>query len=107
MVDFQTDAMRTAKPLPEEWALSHLAMLASGEAGELADGIKKHLIYGQPLDRENILEELGDLLWSVAYGAELMGESMETIGRLCIEKLQRRYPNAYSDHHAQERLDKI
>lgn len=32
-----------------------------GELGELADAVKKNEIYGRDLDRENVLEELGDL----------------------------------------------
>ena len=36
------------------------------EAGELQDALKKHLFYGRPLDRTNLIEELGDLMWYVA-----------------------------------------
>jgi hypothetical protein len=41
--------------------LMHATFGISGEAGELLDAVKKHIIYGKPLDRENVVEELGDL----------------------------------------------
>ena len=33
------------------------------EAGELLDAIKKAKIYGQKLDKVNVVEELGDIMW--------------------------------------------
>ena len=33
------------------------------ETSELLDAIKKSLFYGKPLDKTNLIEELGDLLW--------------------------------------------
>lgn len=42
------------------------AMLASGlagEAGEVADLIKKHLFHGDDLDLIKLEKELGDVLW--------------------------------------------
>lgn len=44
----------------------HFILGYIGELGELFDAIKKHKIYGQDLDKENVLEELGDLLYYVA-----------------------------------------
>jgi len=41
--------------------LLHMSIGVSGEAGELIDAIKKYVIYRKPLDRENVIEELGDL----------------------------------------------
>ena len=41
--------------------LLHMAVGVSGESGELLDAVKKATIYRKPLDRENVIEELGDL----------------------------------------------
>lgn len=38
-----------------------MATGVSGEAGELLDAVKKSVVYKKPLDRENVVEELGDL----------------------------------------------
>ena len=52
---------RLAKPLPtKEQRIEHALIGLLGELGEITDTYKKHLIYEQPLDRANLLEELGD-----------------------------------------------
>ncbi len=33
------------------------------EVGELADQVKRHVFYGLDLDKENLIEELGDIEW--------------------------------------------
>lgn len=51
-----------AKPLPtKKERLAHALLGVISELGELADAWKKHTIYGQTLDRNNMIEELGDL----------------------------------------------
>lgn len=46
---------------PGDCNLIHMAVGIAGEAGELLDQVKKATIYRKPLDRENVVEELGDL----------------------------------------------
>ena len=58
-------ALRTAKPLTPEQNLKHAAILMISEAGEIADAVKAHVIYGKPLDYVNIVEEVGDVLWGL------------------------------------------
>lgn len=86
--------------------LAHAAMGIAGEAGELLDAIKKHVIYGKELDVVNVREELGDLMF---YMTALMNE-LKISEWLCItenvEKLKKRYPEGYSDEAAIERADK-
>lgn len=104
--DFQQLAIRTAKPLSKIENLRHVAYGVTGEAGEFVDALKKHDIYGQALDHANLVEELGDLLWYVALGAETLGVPMDEIASNVIMKLQVRYPEKYEDALAAERLDK-
>ena len=84
-----------------------MAVGVSGEAGELLDGIKKASIYNKPLDRQNIVEELGDIefyLEGIRQGAGITRQ--ETIDAN-IEKLKARYSaGTYSNKAAQERADK-
>ena len=44
-----------------EWDFKHACLGIIGEIGELADAIKRWKIYENPLNKENVLEELGDL----------------------------------------------
>lgn len=103
---FQDSMRRTAKELPRKDALVHGALLISGEAGELADAIKKHIVYNQELDEDNVIEELGDVLWGVAYMADIIGVNLNDVAGRCVNKLARRYPERYSDKLAATRLDK-
>lgn len=104
--EYQALANRSAKELPLHKALLHIVTGLSGEVGELSDAIKKAEIYGNPYDMDNVAEEIGDLLWFLAYAANTFGFSLETIARQNIEKLATRYPSGYSDYHAFKRMDK-
>lgn len=105
--DYQSAAMRTAKDMGSEaMNLIHTAMGLSSDAGEYVDAIKKHVVYGKLLDRDNAVEELGDCLWFIALAAETLGVSMAHIARANIEKLTKRYPDKYTDQAAVTRADK-
>jgi NTP pyrophosphatase (non-canonical NTP hydrolase) len=63
-------AMRTAKDRGSLYLnLWHGACGMLTELGEVADAYKKHEVYGKPLDKTNVLEELGDLMWYLALYA--------------------------------------
>ncbi len=46
---------------PADCVLIHMIIGITGEVGELVDTLKRYLIYQQPLDLPNVVEELGDL----------------------------------------------
>ena len=94
---YQALAMRTAKPMEPADDLMHAVYGVSGEAGELADAVKKHQVYGQPLNVDNVMEELGDLMWYVALACNAIGVPMEHIAQMNIDKLAQRYPDKYTD----------
>lgn len=104
--DYQFLANRTAKDLGFRDGLIHAALGVTGEAGEFADAVKRVAIYEGVPDRANMVEELGDLLWYIAYACEVLGEPLEIVARDNIEKLKKRYPDAYSDFNAHARMDK-
>lgn len=87
--------------------LLHMSVGISGEAGELLDAIKKCVIYRKPLDRENVIEELGDLeFYMEGLRKALMITREETL-QANIRKLSKRYEGLkYSDWSAQDRADK-
>lgn len=81
--------------------LLHAGMGLTTEAGEFMDAIKRHTMYGSELDKTNLCEELGDLMWYIALACDTLGISIEDIMRLNVSKLQARYPNKFTEHHAQ------
>ena len=78
----------------------------SGEAGELVDAVKKHWVYGKPLDTENVLEECGDVLFYVAALLNECGFSLMDAMEYNEAKLAKRYPDGWSEQAAIERKDK-
>lgn len=106
-------AIQTAKVFPDGLHLTqtqaeilHACIGASGEAGELIDGFKKHLIYGKPLNVENLVEEAGDLLWYLALLFDAIDVDFKTVMVHNITKLKTRYPEKYTDAAAIARADK-
>lgn len=88
--------------------LIHAAMGISGEAGELLDAVKKHVFYERELDMENMVEELGDILFYVQAASQVIGIPIEGIIAANVAKLNKRYPSGtYSNEQANARADKV
>ena len=69
--------------------LSYLALGLNGEAGEVADKIKKHLRDGK-LDIGGIVYELGDVCWYIARLADALGYDFEDLLTINNAKLEQR-----------------
>jgi NTP pyrophosphatase (non-canonical NTP hydrolase) len=92
---------------PSKAHLLHMAVGICGEAGELIDAVKKHVVYGKEIDIENVIEELGDIEFYMAGLRERLGIERMTTIRHNIGKLTVRYEGLkYSDKAAQDRADK-
>lgn len=92
---------------PSDANLIHMAIGVSGEAGELLDAIKKHTIYRKPIDKENVIEELGDLEFYMEGLRQELGISREETLEGNITKLSKRYEKlTFSNQAAQDRADK-
>ena len=85
----------------------HAALGVCGEAGELADAIKKEVIYCKPADMQNVIEELGDLRFYMQAVQNLYGITEQDILQYNANKLSKRYSSLrYSDEEAIRRADK-
>lgn len=87
--------------------LDHAAKGAVTEAGELADVLKKHSNYGKPFDKVNFVEEIGDSLWYFAIALDALGLSFEDAMEVCKKKLEKRYPNGFTQKDALVRNLKV
>lgn len=110
---YQHESERTLarKPLadypPEEMKLkqSVMGLGIAGEAGEVADLIKKHVGHGHDLDRNKLVKELGDVLWYIAAIATLNGLSLADVAITNVAKLRLRYPEGFSEEASRNRKD--
>jgi NTP pyrophosphatase (non-canonical NTP hydrolase) len=93
---------------PELAHLLHMAVGVSGEAGELLDAIKKITIYRKDIDKENIIEELGDIEFFLEGIRKVFNITREATLQHNINKLAKRYKEKkFSNAAAQQRADKI
>ena len=83
---------RSTAVYPEEYKVVYPALGLCGEAGEVADKIKKTIRGDTPLDEVtgSIAMELGDVLWYVAVLADDLGVELEDVAKWNVDKLQRR-----------------
>lgn len=90
MNQYQRKAVETAI-FPKENALAYLALGLAGEAGEVANKIKKVIRDDAPTD--GIAAELGDVLWYIAVLADHLAEDLNTLAAANLYKLSQRAAN--------------
>lgn len=83
--------------------LLHAAMGCVTEAGEFMDQMKRVTMYGKPIDKVNIIEELGDILWYVNLAINVLGITKEDVLEANLRKLQTRYPDKFTTEQALNR----
>ncbi|MFL1664718.1 nucleoside triphosphate pyrophosphohydrolase family protein [Bacillus cereus] len=92
------------------------ALGISGEAGEVADIVKKAIFHGHGFDpahcpgeeegnTHKIALELGDILYYISIMSHEMGYTLEDIAQMNIAKLTKRYPDGFSREASQARVD--
>tara|TARA_B100000683_G_scaffold10753_1_gene11780 strand:- start:1804 stop:2127 length:324 start_codon:yes stop_codon:yes gene_type:complete len=87
------EAARDTAIYPAEQGLIYTVLGLTGEAGEVAEKVKKMLRDGHKLDdkyRGKIARELGDVLWYVANVAHEIGVSLDTVAKANVNKLKDR-----------------
>ena len=67
-----------------------------GEAGEVAEKLKKSLRDGATFDKEGVKLELGDVLYYIALTANVIGSNLQEIAELNMEKLNSRKAVSYT-----------
>lgn len=99
------DYARVAERLQDHRILQllHAAMGMQTEAAEFTDMLKKHIFYGKPLDRVNLIEELGDQTWYERIAIDALETTLVEVYQRNIEKLRKRYPEKFSEEKALNR----
>lgn len=97
--EYQQRAMRTLGSnllYRDQLALGGLGL--TGEAGEVADIIKKFLYHNRQFNVGDMKEELGDVLWYLACLANVLDLELGDIAIANLKKLEKRYPDGFNYH---------
>ena len=98
--EYQAKTHETAiyKQAPAHTHLAYLVSKLCSEAGEVGDQYGKAIRDDHcdgcnlpPERKENMIKELGDVLWYVAQTADYLGTDLETVAGINLEKLRQRH----------------
>ena len=81
--------------MDDEERLITTALGIAGEAGEIADLLKKARHKGVGFDIDEMRDELGDLLWYLTRMCGLFDVSLDELAELNMRKLAVRHPTFY------------
>lgn len=103
--EYQRAAERTAGKYLEltDEALMGGALGVAGEAGEVADLVKKTVMQGHAWDAKKMKFELGDVLWHLVLLAKRCGFTLQEIAQSNIEKLAVRFPEGFTSERSVNR----
>ncbi|EJS58448.1 hypothetical protein ICE_01857 [Bacillus cereus BAG1X1-2] len=96
--------------------VSNAALGLTGEAGEVADIVKKAIYHGHGFQPSHcpgeedgntykLVLELGDILYYLSIMAHELGYTLQDIAEMNIAKLAKRYPDGFSREASQTRVD--
>jgi NTP pyrophosphatase (non-canonical NTP hydrolase) len=74
---------------PEAYKVIYPTLGLCGEAGEVAEKVKKQVRDGN-FNRHEVAKELGDVLWYLANLANDIGYSLSEVAAMNVDKLQSR-----------------
>ncbi len=77
----------------------------TGEAGEVANHIKKGVFHRHGIDLSKLSTEIGDVLWYAAALCTTLGLDMSEVMQANIDKLKVRYPNGFTPDDSLKRAD--
>jgi NTP pyrophosphatase (non-canonical NTP hydrolase) len=93
---YQDSAARTINAsLSEEERLLDAAAGLAEEAGEVLGHVRKYVMQGRALDRDAVVNELGDALWCLAIAARALGVPLSEVARVNEAKLRARHPDGF------------
>ncbi len=75
--DYAAEAHKTAV-YPEDKAIEYLALGLAGEAGEVANKVKKIIRGDKEINLEEIIDELGDVMWYLSELSRLVAKNSDS-----------------------------
>ena len=97
IAQYHADVARTAPDgHSQRERLSAAGLGVAAEAGEIANDIKKHLHQGHALDVAALTDEMGDVLYYLAYLGNIVGVTLDDAMAQNVAKRRVRYPDGFS-----------
>ena len=94
--DYQAAAARTVNPaLGADDRLLDAASGLAEESGEILAHVRKNRFQQKPIDRDELVIELGDALWCLATIASSLGVTLGEVADRNVEKLKLRHPDGF------------
>ena len=81
------------KEIPVDAILAVMGI--SSEAGEILKDIQKGMFNNKSINRDHLIEEIGDLLWYTVLLMKTLDVTFEQVRRLNIDKLRKKYPKDF------------
>lgn len=91
--EYQNAAKRTL--YGNEQVLTNCALGLAGESGQVVDLVKNYAFRGQKLDRQELIHEMGDVLWYLSQIAEWADIPFDEVASENIAELNKRYPTGF------------
>jgi NTP pyrophosphatase (non-canonical NTP hydrolase) len=83
--DYQADALSTC--FPSAYNLNYLTLNLTAEAGEVAGAYAKYVRDGTDFPHDQLVKELGDVLWQTAVLAHKLGMDLSEVAEINLRKL--------------------
>ncbi|KGM36200.1 hypothetical protein P409_00240 [Inquilinus limosus MP06] len=83
--------------------LLHGVVGLATELGELITPLVNEWMKDEEIDRVNLVEEIGDLLWYQALVLKVLGSDFATASDKVVNKLRIRYPEKFTEDQALNR----
>ena len=100
---YPTIVMKTSNRESFRETLSNIGLGLTGEAGEVADILKKYLHHRHDLDVNELILELGDVLYYICWLCLQIGVDFSELCFENMEKLNARYPNGFDSERSVHR----
>jgi NTP pyrophosphatase (non-canonical NTP hydrolase) len=93
---FENDVWRTFNTkLNGQERMTNAVFGLTGEAGEVADTFKKVWYQGHLLNRDELLKELGDVLYYATLITNMLDSTLDEVMTMNIMKRAKRYPKGF------------
>lgn len=100
-MDIETYSKRALHTAAEGYSqrdnVIHAALGAGGETGEIEDHVKKVAFNGRLLDRDHLIEEVGDVMWYLNLLVASLCTTWDHVLSVNIAKLETRYKGGKFD----------